>query len=221
MDGEAKMISVRTIGRLSLYRRILNGMMADGVRSAFSHQLSTLSGFTASQIRRDLMVVGYSGTPAQGYELPQLLKAIREFLDAPGGQKVALVGVGNLGKALLSFFSGRRPSLQIVAAFDNDAYKVNRVIHGCRCYALDSLAETAKTLKTRVAILAVPAGAAQEVAEKLARAGFRGVLNFAPVRLRTPPNVYVEDIDMTMALEKVAFFARQKAAPKDAAGVEE
>lgn len=219
MDGQARTVSERTIGRLSLYRRLLNGLLADGVRSVFSHQLSTLSGCTAAQIRRDLMAVGYSGTPSQGYEVAQLLKAVREFLDAPGGQKVALVGVGNLGKALLSFFSGRRPNLQIAAAFDIDPSKVNRVIHGCRCCSMDSLAETAKALGISVAILAVPAGAAQEAADKLVKAGFSGVLNFAPARLRAPPNVYVQDIDMTMALEKVAWFARQGAAPQDTTNV--
>jgi redox-sensing transcriptional repressor len=219
MDREAGIISEKNIERLSLYRRLLNGMLADGIRSAFSHQLATTSGYTAAQIRRDLMAVGYTGSPTTGYEIPQLLKAIREYLDAPGGQKVALVGVGNLGKALLSFFSGRRPSLQISAAFDNDAYKVNRVIHGCRCYSMESLAETAKAQKLKVAILAVPAGAAQEAAEKLIAVGFRGILNFAPVRLRTPPHVYVENIDMTMGLEKVAFFARQKSLPAEEASV--
>ena len=202
------MISAKSIGRLSLYRRLLNVLQAEGVRNVYSHQLATLAGCTGTQVRRDLMVVGYSGSPTHGYEVARLIESMREFLDAPAGQGVALVGVGNLGKAILSYFAGRRPNLQIVAAFDNDAYKVNRVIHGCRCYPMESLSEVLKGQATTVAIIAVPVAAAQGVAELLTRAGIRGILNFAPVRLRVSPNIYVEDIDMTVALEKVAYFAR-------------
>ena len=206
------MISDKSIGRLSLYRRLLNVLQAEGGRSVFSHQLAQMAGCTAAQVRRDLMAVGYSGTPTHGYEVTRLIESIREFLDAPGGQGVALVGVGNLGKAILAYFTGRRPNLQIVAAFDNDLYKVNRVIHGCRCYGMEDLQEVVERQVIRLGIVTVPASAAQGVGDALVRAGVRGLLNFAPVRLRVPPSVYVEDIDMTVALEKVAYFGRQVAA---------
>jgi redox-sensing transcriptional repressor len=206
------MISDKSIGRLSLYRRLLNVLQAEGGRSVFSHQLAQMAGCTAAQVRRDLMAVGYSGNPTHGYDVSRLIESIREFLDAPGGQGVALVGVGNLGKAILAYFTGRRPNLQIVTAFDNDPYKVNRVIHGCRCYGMDDLPEVVAKQGIRLGIVTVPASAAQGVADSLVRAGVRGLLNFAPVRLRVPPSVYVEDIDMTVALEKVAYFARQGAA---------
>ena len=203
------MISAKSIGRLSLYRRLLNVLQAEGVRNVYSHQLATLAGCTGTQVRRDLMVVGYSGSPTHGYEVARLIESLREFLDAPAGQGVALVGVGNLGKAILSYFAGRRPNLQIVAAFDNDAYKVNRVIHGCRCYSMENLYEVTQGQSIRLAIITVPAQAAQAVADALVKGGVRGILNFAPVRLRVPPHVHVEDIDMTVSLEKVAYFARQ------------
>jgi redox-sensing transcriptional repressor len=202
------MVSDKTIARLSLYRRLLKVLEGEGVRSVFSHQLAAMAGGTAAQLRRDLMEVGYSGTPSGGYDVARLADSIRDFLDVPGGQGVVLVGVGNLGKALLSYFAARRSSLQVMAAFDSDPYKVNRVIHGCRCYPMESLSEVLKGQATTVAVIAVPAPAAQGVAELLTRAGIRGILNFAPVRLRVSPNVYVEDIDMTVALEKVAYFAR-------------
>jgi redox-sensing transcriptional repressor len=205
---EQHMISERTIGRLSLYRRLLNVLQSEGVRNVFSHQLGNMAGCTAAQVRRDLMAVGYAGSPSLGYDVSRLIESIREFLDSPGGQGVALVGVGNLGKAILAYFAGRRPNLQIVAAFDNDPYKVNRVIHGCRCYAMESLSEVVRSEDVRVGIVTVPATAAQSVADALARAGVRGILNFAPIRLRVPPHVFVEDIDMIVALEKVAYFAR-------------
>ena len=167
------MISAKSIGRLSLYRRLLNVLQAEGVRNVYSHQLATLAGCTGTQVRRDLMVVGYSGSPTHGYEVALLIESMREFLDAPAGQGAALVGVGNLGKAILSYFAGRRPNLQIVAAFDNDAYKVNRVIHGCRCYSMENLYEVTQGQSIRLAIITVPAQAAQDVADALVQAGIR------------------------------------------------
>ena len=209
------MVSDRSIGRLSLYRRLLNSLMVEGTRSVYSHQLAVMAGCTPAQVRRDLMAVGYSGNPNTGYDVPHLLDSIREFLDSPGGQGVALIGVGNLGKAILAYFRGRRPNLEIVAAFDSDPFKVNRVIHGCRCYPMESLDAVIRGHKILTAIITVPADAAQSVADALARAGATGLLNFAPVHIRVPPNVHVDDIDMTIALEKVAYFARRGSLHKE------
>ena len=206
--GEGR-VPDKTISRLCLYRRLLNVLQSEGTVNVFSHGLAAMAGYTAAQVRRDLMAVGYVGHPVRGYEVAGLLESLRDILDAPGGQGVALVGVGNLGKAILSYFAGRRPNLRIVAAFDSDPAKANHVIHGCRCYPMESVAEVIGGQKMEVAIITVPA-AAQGVADRLVAAGVLGILNFAPSRLRVPPNVYVQDIDMTMALEKVAYFARQR-----------
>ncbi|MCX5772692.1 MAG: redox-sensing transcriptional repressor Rex, partial [Candidatus Hydrogenedentes bacterium] len=119
-------VSGKTIGRLSLYRRVLYGLLADGERSVYSHQLAGFVGGTAAQVRRDVMAVGYTGSPTRGYDITELTRAIGNYLDAAQGQSVALVGVGNLGKAILSYFAGRRPRLSIEAAFDTDPAKVNR-----------------------------------------------------------------------------------------------
>lgn len=209
MKRDMAMTSDKTIGRLSLYRRLLHGLMADGVVNTFSHRLAHLAGVTPAQVRRDLMAIGYSGTTKRGYEVPELVESIGQFLDVANGQGVALVGVGNLGRAILTYFAGRRPNLAIVAAFDTDPYKVNRVIHGCHCYGMDDLGRVVRDQDIKVAILTVPAGVAQPVADTLVSAGVRGILNFAPARLRVPPHTYVEDIDMTVTLEKVAYFARK------------
>ncbi len=201
-------VADKTVGRLSLYRRLLNGLLAHGVANTFSHQLASMGGVSAAQVRRDLMVVGYTGSPIRGYDVRELVDSIGAFLDSPRGQGVALVGVGNLGRAILTYFSGRRPKLSIAAAFDSDPHKVNRLIHGCRCYPMEDLTKTCQELEIRVAIITVPASAAQAVTESLVRAGVRGILNFAPSPLRVPANTYVEDMDITMSLEKVAYFAR-------------
>ncbi len=202
------MISGKTVARLSLYRRILYSLRQEGEQNVFSHKLATMASGTAAQVRRDMMAIGYSGSPTRGYDVDELIKSIARFLDAPEGQHVALVGVGHLGQAILSYFPGRRPKLSIVAAFDADADRMGNSIHGCPCYPMEKLESVVKGLKIEIGILTVPAKAAQEVAERLCGAGVRGLLNFTPVRLQLPEGVDVEDYDITMCLEKVAYFAR-------------
>lgn len=203
------MIAVKTVARLSLYRRLLMQLAAQGAQHVYSHELAALAGSTATQVRRDLMAVGCTGSPSRGYHVGELMEGIGKVLDAPEGQRVGLVGVGNLGRAILAYFGGRRPKLSIVAAFDVDPYKINRVIHGCRCHPMADLARVVDEESIEIAILTVRRDVAQKAADQLVRAGVKGILNFAPVPLRAPAHVYVEDIDMAMSLEKVAFFARK------------
>ncbi len=202
-------ISDKTVGRLSLYRRLLSNLLREKEEEfVFSHRLARAAGVTAAQVRRDMMVIGYNGSPKKGYAIGDLIESIGYFLDAPGVQTVALVGVGNLGRAILTYFAGRRPNLKIVAVFDNDPNKAGTVISGCRCYAMQDMPEVFKEKKVNTAIVTVPASQAQSVADTLVAAGVRGLLNFAPVNLRVPVSVYVEDMDITTSLEKAAFFAR-------------
>jgi len=221
MKGEAKDVPQRTLERLTLYRRLLNVLHEEGVRHIFSRELAEMAGRTAAQVRRDLMAVGYTGNPARGYQVAGLIKSMRRLLDKPGGQNAALVGAGNLGKALLAYFEGRRPNLRIVAVFDSDPNKVNRLIRGCRCYAPSRMREVAQAKAIEIAVIAVPASAAQEVADQLVAAGVTGILNYAPALLRVPEGVYVENLDMAMALEKVAYFSRRHPSGRTAAGARE
>lgn len=212
----SNVISVKTIGRLSMYRRLLASLLGEGAQYVYSHQLAHKAGVTAAQVRRDMMAVGYSGSPTKGYDVRELAESIGHFLDCPDGQSVALVGIGNLGRAILSYFAGgRRPHLSIVAAFDKDPYKVNRVVLGCRCYPMEDLVPVIQDKGIRVGVITVPAGEAQPVADTLIRAGIKGILNFAPVPIRAGSQIYVEDIDMAMSLEKVAFFARKGSLEKE------
>jgi len=162
---------------------------------------------SAAQVRRDMMSVGAKGSPISGYDIAALIDCVGAELDDPQGARAALVGVGNLGRAVLTFFQGRRPKLSFVAAFDSAAAKAGRVICGCRCYSTDDLAQVISEQKITVGVIAVPRSAAQAVASSLEDAGVRGILNFAPVVLRVGPGTFAEDIDMTMALERVAYFA--------------
>ena len=202
-------VSEKTIGRLSLYRRLLDNHLDEGKHSVYSHELARLAKVTAAQVRRDVMGLGYSGSPAHGYDVGELVKCISRLLDPANRQNVALVGVGNLGRALLAYFSGRRPNLSVVAAFDSDPVKFNRVINGCMCYPVEQISEIVEKLNIEIGIIAVPASEAQRAAEACVRAGMKGLLNFAPTPLHLPAGVYASDIDLAIALEKVAFFTRQ------------
>jgi len=202
------MLSARVIERLSTYRRVLRSAASTGKAAVYSHELAALSACTPAQVRRDIMTVGYTGTPAKGYDVSALVDEISGVLDAPGNRAFALLGVGHIGQAVMAYFPGRSPHLTIAAAFDSDPQKAGRVIHGCRCYAMDELERVLGEQGIDMALIAVPAAAAQPLADRLIEAGVKGLLNFAPVRLQVPPGVYVEHVDITVSLEKVAFFAR-------------
>ena len=205
------MISRNFVTRLSVYRRVLAALGWEGKGSIYSHELAAQADVTAAQVRRDLMMVGATGSPRRGYEVGPLLERISTFLDAPEGQRMVLAGLGQVGQAVIAFFNGRRRGLRIVAAFDTDPAKVDRVFHGCRCYPLARLAEVVEEVQADVGIVAVPAGEAQGVADGLMRAGIRSIVNFAPVRLKVGGYVYVENVDITVVLERAAFFARRQA----------
>jgi redox-sensing transcriptional repressor len=209
LGGGMKIASEKTIERISLYRRLLQAAKDAGQMSVYSHDLAEMVGGTAAQVRRDLMEIGCAGNSKKGYDVDDLIDAISEFLDSDDVTPVALVGVGNLGRALLQFFESHHPKLKIMAVFDNDPEKSGRVIHGCRCYTMSEMPAVVADKKITVAVLAVPVGAAQNAAKQLEEAGVRGILNFAPEPLRVGPLVAVENMDMTMALEKVAYMARQ------------
>jgi redox-sensing transcriptional repressor len=202
-------ISEKTVGRLSLYRRLLDNLLAEKKYNVYSHELAKLAKVTAAQVRRDVMGLGYSGSPVHGYDVRELVKCISRLLDPATRQSVGLVGVGNLGRALLAYFSGRRPNLSIVAAFDRDPVKANRVINGCMCYPVELMSEVVEKHNIEIGIIAVPAADAQGIAEACIKAGMKGLLNFAPTPLHLPAGVHAADIDLAIALEKVAFFTRQ------------
>ena len=199
-------IPARTIERMVLYKRILMDLQSKGVTMLFSHQLAELAHNTSTQVRRDLMEIGYSGSPRKGYKVTELIAAIAQILDGTKERIIGLVGVGNLGRAILSYFSCKHPGLTVAAAFDLDERRVNRVVSGCRCYHLDQFENLVREKQINLGIITVPASAAQSVADRMTGAGIRGILNFAPVPLRVPEGVFVDRIDIASALEKLAYF---------------
>jgi redox-sensing transcriptional repressor len=202
-------VPYRTIGRLTLYWRILRDLASEGEANIYSHDLASKSRVTAAQVRRDLMVVGYSGTPARGYDVKKLRDHIEAFVFPAQEQRAVIAGVGNIGRALLKFFLGRRPTLKIVASLETNPDKFGRLIHGCPCYSIENAANVIREQGITVGIIAVPDKEAQYVSDVFVESGIRGILNFARTALHVPSGVYVEDIDLAMSMDRVAYFARQ------------
>ncbi|PIS27911.1 MAG: redox-sensing transcriptional repressor Rex [Candidatus Marinimicrobia bacterium CG08_land_8_20_14_0_20_45_22] len=205
----SKTVPEKNIERLLLYRRLLSNLRLESKKNVFSHQLAQMSGASPVQVRRDFMLIGYFGSPIHGYDIDQLIQSISEYIDAMDIQKVALVGVGNLGRAILDYFQGRADKLAITAIFDRNPEKVGRVLHGVHCYPTEKIQEIVKAEGINVAIITVPKSDAQDVADRLVQAGVCGIVNYAPIKLNLFPEIYVVNRDMLLTVEKVAFFARR------------
>ena len=198
----------RTVERISAYRRSLLNCLAEGKTHIYSHELAQMHHNTAVQVRRDIMFIGYSSMQRKGYDVRELIDVIGEILDSDQGLNVAVAGIGNLGRAITAYFMGKRSKLNIVAAFDVDPTKVNRVISGVKCYSISQIQEVVVDKKISIAIITVPADQAREVAENLYLAGVSGFLNFTTVPLNVSPEVYIDEYDMITSLEKVAYFVK-------------
>jgi redox-sensing transcriptional repressor len=198
----------KTVERLSEYRRSLLNCMAEGKTHIFSHDLAKLHNITAVQVRRDIMFIGYTSAQRKGYDIKEMIDVIGRILDAETGLNVAIVGIGNLGRAITSYFSGKRSKLNIVAAFDNDSEKTDRIIAGVPCYHISRIGEIVKSQGITIGIITVPSDFASEISKSLVLAGVKGILNFTSVPLNVPEHVYLENSDMITLLEKVAYFVK-------------
>jgi redox-sensing transcriptional repressor len=199
----------KTVERLSEYRRQLLSCLAENKNYIFSHDLAALLHITAVQVRRDLMLIGYSSVLRKGYDVRELIDTIGKIIDSAEGLNVAIVGIGNLGRAVTGYFRGKRTKLNIVASFDNDPQKVNKVISGVKCYHIQDMEQIIKELNIKIAILTVPADFAKSMLEEVVRFGIKGILNFTTVPLNVPSEIYLEEYDMITSIEKVAYFVKE------------
>lgn len=193
------------VSRLSLYLRELQHLVRDGKETISSTQLGKVLGFTDAQVRKDLAYFGQFGYPGIGYRCDELIQAIRQILGTNQPWPLALVGLGNLGRALLGYRGFGSQGFRIVAAFDVDPNKVGAVIDGVEVFPLDRLSEIIQQHGIKLAILAVPSHAAQGIAEDLVRAGVEGLLNFAPVTMSLPKELQVVGVDLAIELEQLSF----------------
>lgn len=198
----------RTVERLSEYRRSLLQCLEEGKTYIFSHELADLHHNTAVQVRRDIMFIGYTSMQRKGYDVRELIDVIGDILDSDRGLNVAVIGIGNLGRAITTYFVGKRSKLNIIATFDVDTTKIDRVISGVKCYPLSRLKEVVKTHQISIAIVTVPADSAAAVTAQLVEADIKGLMNFTTVPLNVPPEVYLDEFDMITSLEKVAYFVK-------------
>ena len=199
----------KTVERLSEYRRTLLACLAENRNFIFSHELAARLHITAVQVRRDLMLIGYTSVHRKGYDVKELIDTISRIIDSEEGMNVAIIGIGNLGRALAGYFKGKRSKLNLVASFDTDPQKINKVISGVKCFPYSEMEKTIAELDIQIAILTVPADFAKEIAEEAVRFGIRGILNFTTVPLNVPAEVYLEEYDMITSIEKVAYFVKE------------
>jgi redox-sensing transcriptional repressor len=194
-----------TVKRLSLYLRELEALADRDLQTLSSKQLGDTLGLTDAQVRKDLAFFGQFGHPGIGYKVSELIKELRKILGTDRQWNAAIVGAGNIGRALMPYARFRRKGFEIVAVFDADAKVVGSVVTGHKVRPMNDLASLVKERNIQIGIIAVPADGAQRVADALIEAGVRGILNFAPVRLDVHKKVSVTSVDFLLSLEQLAF----------------
>ena len=200
-----KKVSEPTIARLSLYLRLLMELSQAGVPTVSSEELASRSGTTAAQVRKDLSLFGTFGKRGLGYSVQELEGRLRSILGLEGRWGVALVGAGRIGRALFGYENFRRQGFFIEAVFDADPEKVGQRWNGLEVQPDEALEPVLAEQDIQIAVLAVPARAAQTVADRLVACGIRGILNFAPTQLEVPPGVVVRSVDMAVEMEGLSY----------------
>ena len=200
-----KRISESTIHRLSLYYRTLSLLEKENYETVSSKELAKREKLTPAQVRKDLSFFGTFGTRGLGYPVVELKKQIASILGIDRQWRVALVGVGNIGSALVSYKEFSRQDFHIVKLFDNDQRKIGSNHKGIIISDIKNLECELQEAKIEIVIVAVPSTVAQYIVDDIVKAGIKAILNFAPVNLKVPDDVYVRNENMSMELEYLSF----------------
>ncbi|MDQ0300421.1 redox-sensing transcriptional repressor [Salibacterium salarium] len=208
MNIDQQKIPQATAKRLPLYYRFLENLHGSGKQRVSSTELSEAVKVDSATIRRDFSYFGALGKKGYGYNVQYLLSFFRKTLDQDEVTKVFLVGVGNLGTALLKYNFSKSDNTQIIAAFDVNEAIVGNEISGVDIFHMDKLPEMKEKIDASIAILTVPAFSAQQTSEKLVEAGITGILNFTPARLTVPDNIRVHHIDLSVELQTLVYFLK-------------
>lgn len=208
MTSSEPRLSRASVGRLSLYLRHLEALESEDLAQVSSVRLGEALGVTDAQVRKDLACLGTLGRAGVGYPTRGLIAAIRHALGVDRAWAVALVGVGNLARALLRYRGFQQRGFRIVALFDADPAKIGQRVDGLEIHAPERMPAVIAATGVELGVLTVPSDAAQAVADALVAAGVRGLLNFAPVVLRLPDGVREVSVDLTVQLEQLAFFVQ-------------
>ncbi|HKK20862.1 MAG TPA: redox-sensing transcriptional repressor Rex [candidate division Zixibacteria bacterium] len=212
----SKRISESTIHRLSMYYRTLSLLEKENYETVSSKELAKREKLTPAQVRKDLSFFGSFGTRGLGYNVAELKQKIADILGINREWKVALIGVGNIGSALVSYKEFAKQGFSIIKVFDNDQRKIGSNHKGITVSDIANLETEIRDCGIEIVILAVPATVAQYIVDDICRAGVKAILNFAPINLRVPPNVYLRNENMSMELEYLSFAMMNNHTPKKA-----
>jgi len=199
MDG-VKKYPVPTIRRLPLYLRVIREMAEKGRTAVSATDIANALNFDSIKVRKDLAYTQVTGKPRVGYQIQELINGIRAIIGWDRNAPAVLIGAGNLGSALMGFPGFAKRGLNFVAAFDNNPAKVGQEIHGRKVYALTDLERYIEDNHIEVAVLTIPAFAAQEVADRLAKCGIRGIWNFSQLKLKVPAGMVVQNENLVSGL---------------------
>jgi redox-sensing transcriptional repressor len=199
-----KHVVKNSLKRIFLYRACLVRLKLMGVEKVYSYTLSDETGVTSDQVRKDFSEFGITGNKRGGYEIDDLLEKMEKIFHRNKDHNLVLIGMGNLGNALSKYSKFVQRNMNIVATFDIDPFK-QKVRSEIPVYPLSRLNEIIERFKVKVAILAVPEISAQELTDELVRAGIKGIINFAPVLLKVPPDVIVNNVNLCDELESVIY----------------
>ena len=209
----ARQLPPATVSRLTLYLRMLNGLLADGVERVSSDSLAESAGVGSANVRKDLSYLGSYGTRGVGYEVAHLSRKIAQALGLTHEWRVAIVGAGNLGRALARYAGFESRGFDVVALFDADQMLVGTEIGWLRVSDAADLEEVLAKTRTNMVVLALPAGVAQSVCDRVVDAGVHSILSFAPVALSVPEYVNLRKVDMATELQILAYHAQRLQVP--------
>jgi len=194
------------IGRLPVYLRALQRLSEKGIQTTSSQELGEIVGISAAQIRKDISQFGEFGKQGTGYSIPFLMERLKDILKVHRVWDVVIVGMGDMGHALARYNGFANRGFRISMVFDNDPEKTGQKVGEFEIYDTSTLAEKVKQNKIKIAMLTVPATAAQEMADQLVKAGVKAILNYAPISLNVPENVRVQYIDPVTHLQRMTYY---------------
>jgi redox-sensing transcriptional repressor len=210
-NGDAR-VPEATVARLATYLRVLSTLADRGVNTVSSEELAAVAGVNSAKLRKDLSYLGSYGIRGVGYDVTTLIEQISRTLGLTVHRSVALIGVGNLGQALAGYAGFATRGFQIAALVDADPARIGTTIRGLKVADIADLDEIVAEHAITIGVLAVPAAVAQDVCDRLVRAGVTSILNFAAVVLSVPPHVHLRKVDLAAELQILSFHETRKAA---------
>jgi redox-sensing transcriptional repressor len=200
-----KRIADSTVRRLSLYLRFLEEFENAGLTTVSSDELAARGGTTSAQVRKDLSFFGSFGKRGLGYQVAELTQRMRRILGLERDWRVIIVGIGKIGSALAQYEGFQQRGFRVVGLYDSDPAKIGREVYNLPVLPIEAIAEDNRERPVDIAVIAVPASAAQRVVDQVVAAGITGIMSFAPIQLHVPADVTLNTVNMAMELERLSF----------------